>query len=134
MKDRNTAGILAILLGGVGIHKFYLGRGLQGLIYLLFCWTFLPAILGVVEGIIYLTMSEQAFHAKYNPGYGPGYTIAPAQPQNIVVNVANTAGSTPSGSTIDVTAQLRSLASLRADGVLTDAEFETQKQKLLASG
>ena len=65
-RSKATAGILAILLGGLGIHKFYLGKAGMGILYLLFCWTFIPAIVGFIEGILYLTMSEAVFNAKYN--------------------------------------------------------------------
>ena len=54
-----------MLLGGLGIHKFYLGRVWQGILYLVFCWTFIPALVGFIEGIIYLTMSDRDFEAKY---------------------------------------------------------------------
>lgn len=64
-KNKVVAALFAILLGGIGIHKFYLGRIGQGVIYLLLCWTFIPALIGFIEGIIYLTMSDQAFAAKY---------------------------------------------------------------------
>lgn len=64
-RNKVTAAILAFFLGGVGIHKFYLGQIGQGVIYLLFAWTFIPAIVAFVEGIIYLTMSDEAFFAKY---------------------------------------------------------------------
>jgi len=64
-RNRVAAALFALLLGGVGIHKFYLGRVAQGIIYLLFFWTFIPAIVGFVEGIIYLTMSDQEFEKKY---------------------------------------------------------------------
>lgn len=64
-KDRTTAGILAILLGGIGAHKFYLGDTGMGILYLLFCWTFIPAIVGFVEGILYLTKTDQEFEQKY---------------------------------------------------------------------
>lgn len=66
-KDQNTAGILAILLGGIGVHKFYLGETWKGVLYLLFCWTFIPAIVALVEGILYLTKSEEEFQRKYVP-------------------------------------------------------------------
>ncbi|RBI63123.1 hypothetical protein DMJ13_00780 [halophilic archaeon] len=66
-KDQNTAGILAILLGGIGVHKFYLGETWKGILYLLFCWTFIPAIVALVEGILYLTKSEEEFQRKYVP-------------------------------------------------------------------
>lgn len=64
-KSKIVAGILAILLGGLGVHKFYLGRIGLGILYLLFCWTYIPAIIALVEGIIYLTSSEQKFYDKY---------------------------------------------------------------------
>lgn len=64
-KSRVTAILLAFFLGGIGAHKFYLGRIGTGIIYLIFCWTFIPAIVAFVEFIIYLTMSDEAFAAKY---------------------------------------------------------------------
>jgi TM2 domain-containing membrane protein YozV/ribosomal protein L40E len=64
-KSKIVAGLFAILLGGIGIHKFYLGKIGQGIVYILFCWTFIPALIGFVEGIIYLTMSDEAFAAKF---------------------------------------------------------------------
>lgn len=51
-------GILAILLGGIGIHKFYSGKTLWGIIYILLCWTGIPSILALVEGIIGLTTKD----------------------------------------------------------------------------
>ena len=64
-KDRVTAGILALLLGGLGAHKFYLGETGLGILYLCFCWTFIPSIIGLIEGIIYLTKTDEEFHEKY---------------------------------------------------------------------
>ncbi|MEA2500143.1 MAG: hypothetical protein QOD01_254 [Actinomycetota bacterium] len=64
-KDRTTAGILAILLGGLGVHKFYLGQTLMGFIYLLFCWTFIPELVALIEGIIFLTLPDDEFQSRY---------------------------------------------------------------------
>lgn len=48
-KNPNTAVLLAALLGGVGAHKFYMGQAGLGVLYLLFSWTYIPMIVGVVE-------------------------------------------------------------------------------------
>ncbi|HAR49189.1 MAG TPA: hypothetical protein DCR81_03650 [Smithella sp.] len=65
-KKKTTAGICAILVGGVGVHKFYHGSWGWGILYILFCWIYIPAILGVIEGIIYLTMDDAKYDDKYN--------------------------------------------------------------------
>ena len=64
-KNRTTAAILAFLLGGIGGHKFYLARVGSGFLYLIFCWTFIPGIIALIEGIYYLTMSDQDFARKF---------------------------------------------------------------------
>ncbi|MBU4247254.1 MAG: NINE protein [Verrucomicrobia bacterium] len=64
-KSRSAAVLLAILLGGLGLHKFYLNSPGWGVFYLLFCWTFIPSIIGFLEGLGYLFMSEQNFQNKY---------------------------------------------------------------------
>jgi TM2 domain-containing membrane protein YozV len=63
-KSRIVAGVLALLLGGIGVHKFYLGKAGFGVLYLLFFWTFVPAIIALVEGIIYLVQDDRTFAAK----------------------------------------------------------------------
>ena len=65
VKSKSTAIILALLLGGIGAHKFYLDRSGQGILYLLFCWTFIPSLIAFVEAIVYATTSDETFHAKY---------------------------------------------------------------------
>lgn len=65
MKNKNAAALLALLLGGVGAHKFYLGKWVQGIFYILFCFTFVPAVIALVEAIVLFTMSEAAFQEKY---------------------------------------------------------------------
>ena len=65
MKSKITAGLLALFLGGFGCHKFYLGKTFQGFLYLIFCWTYIPAFVSFVEGIIYLFTNESDFQAKY---------------------------------------------------------------------
>lgn len=71
-KSRIVAGILALLLGGIGVHKFYLGNVGLGIVYLIFFWTFIPAIIGLIEGIIYLVQSDEEF------GYKQGVNVQPS--------------------------------------------------------
>ena len=65
------AGLLGILLGSLGIHKFYLGMNTPGLILLLVTVLtcgfggIVSSIVGLIEGIIYLTKSDQEFYQTY---------------------------------------------------------------------
>jgi TM2 domain-containing membrane protein YozV len=68
------AGILAILLGALGIHKFYLGYTKEGVIMLLVSvltlgfGAFIMSIIGLIEGIVYLTKPDDQFAATYVTG------------------------------------------------------------------
>lgn len=68
-KSKKTATILAFPLfgGGLGFHKFYLGK--QGFWYFLFCYTLIPSIISLFEFVSYLSMSEEKFDTKFNPDY-----------------------------------------------------------------
>jgi TM2 domain-containing membrane protein YozV len=48
-RDEFIGVLLAIFLGTFGIHHFYLGRNGLGTVYLLFCWTGIPSVLGWIE-------------------------------------------------------------------------------------
>lgn len=77
-KDKTMAGILGILLGCWGIHLFYLGCQKKALYYLIcwgigivFSWTIIlsflciiPAVLGIIDGIHYLTDKDQEAFEK----------------------------------------------------------------------
>lgn len=63
-KSKEAAGILAILLGGLGVHKFYMGRIGLGILYLVFVWTLIPIIVGLIEGIIYLVEDDAKFQTR----------------------------------------------------------------------
>jgi TM2 domain-containing membrane protein YozV len=65
-KNRVLAIVLALFLGGLGIHRFYVGRAGSGVIYLLFCWTGIPAIVAVLEALCWLFTSNQSFQKRYN--------------------------------------------------------------------
>ena len=64
VKSKVAAGVLAILFGGIGVHKFYLGKIGMGILYLLFCWTGIPSVIGLIEGIIYLCSDDENFQLK----------------------------------------------------------------------
>ena len=66
IKSKVVAAILAIFLGGLGIHKFYLGKIGAGILYLLFCWTGIPAIIAFIEGLVYLFGNEENFQLKHH--------------------------------------------------------------------
>ncbi len=69
-----AAGLLAIFLGSLGIHKFVLGYSKAGLIMLLVTvltcgfGASVMGIIGVIEGVIYLTKSTEEFQAQYIDG------------------------------------------------------------------
>lgn len=64
-RSKGTAIMLAALLGGVGVHRFYLNRPGSGLLYLLFCWTLIPTLLGLCEAFRLAVMDDGTFQAKY---------------------------------------------------------------------
>ena len=64
VRSKDAAAWLGILLGGVGAHKFYLGQTGLGILYLLFCWTGIPEVVGLIEGILYITASDYDFQIK----------------------------------------------------------------------
>lgn len=70
VKSKIAAGLLGIFLGGIGVHKFYMGKIGMGILYLLFCWTGIPAIVGFIEGVIYLCSNDENFQLKHHVRIG----------------------------------------------------------------
>lgn len=74
MKNKTTAALLALFLGGFGVHKFYLRDAGSGIFYIMLTIfsSRLPlpigGILGVIDAIALFTMSEERFDKKYNSG------------------------------------------------------------------
>lgn len=64
MKNRVVAALLALFLGGIGIHKFYLEEKTAGLLYLFFCWTGIPALLALIDSIRLLCLTDEEFEAE----------------------------------------------------------------------
>ncbi len=78
MKDKNLAAILAFFGGTFGLHRFYLGQIGLGILYCIFFP--IAAMIGVLDAIIFLSMSEASFDDKYNrdlAGQPRGTTAAP---------------------------------------------------------
>lgn len=103
MKNRGIAIILTLLLGGIGGHKFYLGKIGQGLLYLIFFWTLIPAILALIDLIVLLLMSDEDFHKKYSN----------------------------QSSSISIVEELERYAQLKEKGHISEEEFQQKKKSLL---
>lgn len=153
MKDKTTAALLAFFLGPFGIHKFYLGNTAAGVLYLAFCWTFIPTFLTVVDFLVLALMDNEEFNRRYNralmppvtvnmlpPAYGPypgPYGYAPQNMGGMGPQGAPPFGHAPAGGSSaaldpeELGRRLEKLNELRISGLLTDEEFEAQKARLL---
>lgn len=65
-KEKTPAILLAFFLGGIGVHRFYLGQVGLGIIYLLFCWTGIPFVIAFIDFIVLAAMSQESFDRKHN--------------------------------------------------------------------
>lgn len=66
-KSKTVAAVLAFLLGGLGVHRFYL-RQWWGIFYLLLCWTYIPAVVALVECLVFAFSDQEKWDDKYNEG------------------------------------------------------------------
>lgn len=161
MKDKNVAAILALFAGTFGVHKFYLGRIGSGLLYFLFSFTFIPALLGLIDFFVLALMDTEEFNRRYNgsnmlpgpvvvnmlppaAGYGPPSGYGPHGWSPYVprpgMGHGYPGGSAQHGASAapqakrdvdDLARQLEKLNELRIAGLLTEEEFSQQKTKLL---
>lgn len=83
MKNKNVAGVLAILTGIFGTHRFYLGQRFLGALYFFLFWAglavtieegnpiimLLPALISVVDSIVFFAMPWEDFDRRYNKAY-----------------------------------------------------------------
>lgn len=58
--------LLTFFFGGIGAHKFYLGKYWQGALYLIFFWTLVPALIALVEFVIYIFTGSDRLNEKYS--------------------------------------------------------------------
>ncbi|MBN3948570.1 MAG: NINE protein [Nostoc sp. NMS7] len=115
-KSRSVAAVLAFsgTLTISGLHKFYLGQPLWGVLYLLLFWTPIPKIASAIEGVWYLTQDEEAFDRNFNLGK--------SGPRNSL-RVSNQVGA--------IAEAMRELDALRQDGLISEYEFEQKRRQLL---
>jgi len=114
-KDKIITAVLAWFLGGFGGHRFYLGQTGKGVMHLLFFWTFIPAIIGFIDFIAFLTMSQDRFDQVYNPDHYYGH-LRERRGGEENINVAD---------------EIYKLDQLFQKGVITFEEFERRKAMLL---
>ncbi len=120
MKERSIA-ILVCLFGGCfGIHKFYLGKNVEGILYLVFSWTGIPMLLGFFDFFGLCFMSEREFTARFNH---PNFNTLDRQRDRPPVS--------PTQSLKEATATLYDLKKLYEDGIITAEEYESKRRKML---
>lgn len=65
MKNRILAVLLAIFFGSLGIENFYLNQPVRGIFSILFSWTGIPGLIGLIKGIYWLFISDVKFNYIY---------------------------------------------------------------------
>ena len=80
IKSQSVAVLLAALLGGLGIHRFYLGKPLSGVLYFLFSWSGVPSMVALVEVFFMTFMRQDAWARKYNLG-------VPSAPVSMLIRI-----------------------------------------------
>ncbi|BDI16582.1 hypothetical protein ANSO36C_23840 [Nostoc cf. commune SO-36] len=116
-KSRSVAAVLAFsgtLAPISGLHKFYLGQPLWGILYVLLSWTPIPKVASTIEGVWYLAQDEEAFDRNFNLG-----KLAAKSSQKVINQV---------GAIADA---MRELDALRQDGLISEYEFEQKRRQLL---
>lgn len=115
-KSRSVAAILA-LSGAVtisGLHKFYLGQPLWGVIYVLLSWTPIPKVACAIEAVWYLAQDEDTFDRNFNSG-----------------KTAQSAFKNKNSGIGELAEDLRKLDALREDGLISEYEFEQKRRQLV---
>ena len=121
-KSRKAAAIIAFtgtLSPVSGLHKFYLGQPVWGLLYLLLSWTPIPRVASAIDAIWYLFQNEDEFDRNFN---------FDLQLKSPVVNRQRIVESTNVQAIADA---LRQLDRLRQDGLISEYEFEQKRRQLL---
>jgi len=115
-KNRIIAAILAFsgTITIPGLHKFYLGQPLWGIVYVLLSWTPIPKVASAIEWVWYLTQDQETFDRHFNLAKSQGQVTSSGS--NQVESVANA---------------LRELDALRQEGLISEYEFEQKRRQML---
>jgi len=68
--------LITFFLGGIGGHKFYLKKNWMGVLYLVFCWTYIPGFIALIEFIVYASTSSEDLRKKYPESSGSAVAVA----------------------------------------------------------
>lgn len=68
---KSTTTLLSFFFGAFGFQKFYLGEKNKGTYSILFCWTFIPSLVGLIDFIKYAVMNDAKYNDLYNLGKRP---------------------------------------------------------------
>lgn len=117
-KNRIVAALLALFLGHWGVHKFYLGENQVGFIYIILGFIWISFILGFIDFLRLISMTDQAFDQKYN-----GLSLEPPSPSHYMIN----------NSDQDKIKSLEGLKKLYDQGIITPEEYEEKRQFILDS-
>lgn len=115
------------------LHKFYLGEYLWGIAYLVLAPTMLPSMACCLEGIWYLTQSDEGFAGRFPQA---GSLLSSVMPPTKTADSHNSAAEAGQNAKAQATQQvaiaLRDLDQLRQEGLITEYEFEQKRRHLLS--
>lgn len=114
MKDKTTAIILSALLGGLGVDRFYLGYTGMGVLKLLTSGGF---------GVLWILDIINIASGKLQPADGSGYATDSFGAANSVASAAPA---------VDPYEELKKLAQLKEQGILTEEEFNKLKAEWMS--
>jgi TM2 domain-containing membrane protein YozV len=63
--DKTVLLLLTLFLGGIGVHKYYLGKYFQGIGYTVFCWTGIPFLISLIEFVLFALKSSDELQKRY---------------------------------------------------------------------
>lgn len=120
------AGSLPTPLPLTWLHKFYLGQYLWGIVYLVLAPTLLPKVACCLEGLWYLTQSDEVFSTRFPKA---GALLSSSSTSEALAETANSQAKAEAAQ--QIAAALREIDQLRKDGLITEYEFEQKRRKLL---